>query len=166
MKISFARAKRLAFGTALGLLLSGAACSHKEAPPPPPPAAPPPAPAPAPEPPAPPPATLGAITLGNAIGADKKVSAPLDAFSPKDTIYASVETTGVGNAVPLKAKWTFTDKKGKVIPVHEDALTLDLKGPATNEFHIEKKTPWPKGSYDVEVSLGDKPAEKKSFTVK
>ena len=53
--------------------------------------------------------SAGAISLGKAVGPDKKVSAPVEAFAKGDTIYASVETTGAGTAT-LKAKWTY--KKG------------------------------------------------------
>ena len=54
---------------------------------------------------------------------------------------------------------------GAAVPVNEEAQTVDLDGPATHEFHISKKTPWPKGSYDVEVLLNDKPVVNKKFTV-
>ena len=142
-------------------------CS-KEAPPPPPPAAPPPAPPPPPPPPPPappPPAAVGGVTLGSAIGADKKVTTAAESFGPKATIYASIDTTGTGKGTVIKAKWTFAGKKGAV-PVNEESQTLDLDGPATNEFHLTKKTPWPKGSYDVEIFLNDNSAAKKSFTIK
>lgn len=140
-------------------------CS-KDAPPPPPPAAP--APPPAPTPPPPPaaaPAAVAGVAVGKSVGADKKVATPTDTLGQKDTVYASVETTGVGKATSVKARWTFADKSGKVVPVHEEAQTLDLNGPATHEFHISKKTPWPKGTYNVEILLNDTPAAKKSFVI-
>jgi hypothetical protein len=143
-------------------LLGG--CSKAAPPPPaPPPAAP--LPPPAPPPPAPAPAAVASVSLGKDVGPDKKISAPTETLGPKDTIYASVETTGVGRATRLKATWTFTDKKGKAFPVHEEVQTLDLDGPATHEFHITKKTPWPKGAYSVEVLLNDTSAAKKGFSV-
>lgn len=139
-------------------------CS-KEAPPPPPPAAPAPPPPPPPPAPAPAPAAVGGISLGKSVGSDKKISAPTETFGVKDTIYASVDTTGAGKATVLKAKWTFTDKKGKAVPVHEEAQTLDLNGPATHEFHLSKKTSWPKGAYNLEVVLNDVSAANKGFSV-
>lgn len=159
---------RFVLGACVATFLFSAACSRQEAPPPPPPPAnTAPVPPPAPPPPAPPaPAAVGAITLGKGVGPDKKVTAPSDSFGPKDTIYASVDTTGVGKGTVLTAKWTFTDKKGKTIPVHEEPLTVDLDGPATNEFHVSKKTPWPKGSYEVEIFLAGTSAGKKAFSVK
>ena len=148
-------------------LLAVGGCEHKkEAPPVSAPAAPPPAPPPAPEPPPPPPATVDGVTLGKGIDAGKKVTGETASFGPKDTIYASVATSGIGKGTSLKARWTFTDKKGKVLPVHEEPLTVDLDGPAMNEFHISKKSPWPPGAYEVEIFLGDKSVAKKAFSVK
>jgi hypothetical protein len=151
----------VALGFVAASSLSG--CS-KEAPPPPPPQAAP-APPPPPPPPAPAPAAVTTVSLGKSVGPDKKISAATETFGPKDTIYASVDTTGTGKATALKAKWTFTDKKGKTVPVNEESQTVDLDGPATHEFHISKKSPWPKGAYDVEVLLDDKPAARKRFSV-
>ena len=155
------------FALALASTVALAACGKKEppAPPPPPPAA---APAPAPTT-APPPAPVGVsvstVTLGKAVGADKKVNAATDTFAAKDTIYASVDTTGTGTA-KLAAKWTFTTKDGKTVPVKEDAATITPTGPATSEFHISKPDGWPVGTYQVEISVDGKSAGTKSFTVK
>jgi hypothetical protein len=149
----------LAAATAVAL----AACGKKEPPPPPPP---PPAPAPMPAP-APPPApvgvTLSAVTLGKAVGADKKVTAATEAFAKGDTIHASVDTTGAGSAT-LVAKWTFT-KDGKTVPVKEDTATITPTGPATTEFHISKPDGWPVGNYTVEILLDGKSVATKSFKV-
>jgi len=140
-----------------------AACGKKEPPPPPPP---PPAPAPVPAP-APPPAPVGvmlsAVTLGKAVGADKKVTAATEAFAKGDTIYASVDTTGAGSAT-LVAKWTYT-KDGKTVPVKEDSATITPTGPATSEFHISKPDGWPAGNYSVEILLDGKTVSTKSFKV-
>jgi hypothetical protein len=145
-------------GTGLGL----AGCK-KEAPPPPPPA---PAPAPKVEAPLPAPAvvSVGAITLGKGIGADKKVTDATDSFAKGDTIYAAVETTGSGTAT-LKAKWTF-HKGEKAADVSESTETLNATGPATTAFHVAKPSGWPPGEYQVEIFLGDKSAGVKKFTVK
>src|SRR5262245_12989753 len=143
-----------------------AACGKKEEPPKPAatPAPPPPvvqAPAPAPMPAG---VTVTIISVGKAIGADKKVSAPNETLSKGDTIYASVDTTGAGTAT-LKAKWTY-HKDGKVAVVKEDTQTIVPTGPATSEFHISKPDGWPLGDYQVEVFIDDKPAGAKKFSVK
>lgn len=113
----------------------------------------------------PPPVGVSSLTLGNAIGADKKIAAPLEAFGPKDTIYASVETTGVGHA-KLRALWTFV-RGEQTAKVDETVIEFDSTAPAVNEFHVSKPSGWPKGDYKVEIFLGDAttPAMTKTFTV-
>jgi hypothetical protein len=141
------------------LIMIAAACGKNEPPAP----APPPEPAPAAAP-APAGVTGGAISLGKAVGPDKKISAPADTFAKADTIYASVETSGSGTAV-LKAKWTYS-KGGQSTDVKDDSQTIMPTGPATSEFHISKPGGWPTGDYQVEVFVDDKSIGTKSFTVK
>ena len=142
-------------------LAAGIAACSKEAPPPPPKPAAPPAPAPTP---APAPVSVASATLGSAVGGDKKVTQAKESFAKKDTIYASIDTTGTGKA-NLKARWTFTTKGGKTVPVKEDTQTIDATGPATTEFHISKPDGWPAGSYQVEILQDDKVVQTKKFTV-
>lgn len=146
-------------------VLGFAGCKKEEPPPPPPPPA---APAPAPKveapAPAPAPVSVTNITLGKAIGADKKVTTAMDTFAKADTIYASVETAGTGNAT-IKAKWTFT-KGDKTADVSEATEAIAATGPAVSAFHVSKPSGWPPGDYQVEIMLGDKSAGIKKFTVK
>jgi hypothetical protein len=140
------------------------ACGKKEPPAPPPAPAPAPMPAPAPAPaPVPPGVTVSSVSIGKAVGADKKVTAASDTFAKGDTIYASVDTTGSGSAT-LAAKWTYT-KDGKTVPVKEDTATISATGPATSEFHISKPDGWPVGTYQVDITVDGKPAATKSFKV-
>jgi hypothetical protein len=142
----------------LPLLIAALACGKKEAPAPPP--------APAAAAPAPAPISVTSIKLANAIGADKKIAEGSSNFSLKDTIYASIETDGATASAKLEAKWTFTGSKGPV-PIHDDSLDLvNVTAATTNEFHISKKTPWPKGAYQVEILLNGASAGKKDFSVK
>lgn len=157
------RIRHLALVAAASIVL--AACGKNEPPPPPPP---PPAPAPAPAPPPPPPpppagVTLSSVSLGKAVGADKKVSAATEVFAKGDTIHASIDTTGAGSATVM-AKWSFT-KDGKTVPVKEESATLNATGPATTEFHISKPDGWPAGNYQVEILVNGKSASTKSFKV-
>src|SRR5689334_15353748 len=118
-----AMTRRLLFTLFVAALVALNACSKKEeAPKAETPPAPVPAPA-APPPPAPPAGvTAAGLALGNAIGADKKVTQPSETFGKKDTIYASVDTTGTGTAT-LKAKWTY-HKGEKETVVKEDSQTI------------------------------------------
>src|SRR4029078_3062462 len=70
-------------------VLAGVACNKSKNEPPPPAAE-----APAPPAPAAQPVRVMAVTLGRAVGADKRVATALDTFAPTDTIYASVDTQG------------------------------------------------------------------------
>lgn len=108
--------------------------------------------------------TVATITLGNAVGADKKVTRAGDSFGAKDTIHASVETTGTGTAT-LKAKWTYR-KNGKEAIVKEDTQTIAPTGRASSEFHVSKPDGWPAGDYQVEIFVADKSAGTKNFTIK
>jgi hypothetical protein len=144
-----------ALSTLLLILLT--ACGKKEEPP----AS---APAPAAEPaPLPVGISAGTISLGKAVGPDKKVSAPVEVFAKADTIYASIETTGAGSAT-LKARWTYR-KGDQTAVVNEESQPITPTGPATTEFHISKPGGWPTGPYQVELFLDDKSVGVKNFTV-
>jgi len=138
-----------ATGLAVLLALTMSACSKKPAPPATPatPAV----------------VTVKAVTVGKAIGADKRVTAPASSFARTDTIYAAVETDGSGTAT-LKAKWTY-HKGDKVAVVNENSQTLVATGPAVTEFHISKPDGWPTGDYQVEVLLNDASAGAQKFAV-
>lgn len=105
--------------------------------------------------------TVGAITLGSAVGADKRVTAPKETFGVRDTIYASVETNGTGTGQKLKAVWTMGSDT-----VRTDSLMLDLTGPAVSEFRISRPRAWPAGAYRLTVTLNDGAAQAKDFTVR
>jgi hypothetical protein len=149
---------------ALAFVALGLAACKKDPPP-----APAPAPAPPPTAPAPAPAPAGvsvsSATLGSAVGADKKVTAPKESFAKNDTIYVAVDTSGSGTAT-VKAKWTYIGKDGKSTPVKEDSQTIQASGPSTTEFHISKPDGWPVGDYQVEVLVDDKVVQTKRFSVK
>jgi ABC-type Fe3+-hydroxamate transport system substrate-binding protein len=138
------------------LTLAGCGRSKEEAPPPPVSEAPS-----IPAPPAAQPFAVTGVTLGKAVGADKKVAAATDTFAPADTIYASVDTQGAAPTAALTAKWTYQDGQ----TVHEETQTLAPTGPATTEFHVSKPDGWPKGSYTVEILLDGISAQRASFRV-
>ena len=136
-----------------------AACKKEApAPPPEPTAAPMPTAAPTPA----PAVTITDLSLGKALGPDKKVQAPSDSFKPKDTIFAVVSTDGSAASSVIAVKWTFGDGQ----TVKEDTKTIAPTGPATTEFSIQKASGWPKGSYKVETTVDGKPGPSKTFTVK
>ncbi|HEX5123313.1 MAG TPA: hypothetical protein VFV97_08695 [Rhodanobacteraceae bacterium] len=156
----------LALGLAGALTLAACNKSPENAPPPAT-ATPPPAPATVS---APPPAATPAqqgvsvtsVDLGTAVGADQKVTSPTTAFSPKDTIYAAVSTTGTAANATLSAKWTYQDGQ----TVNDSSQTIAPTGPAVTTFHISKPDGWPAGNYKVEISLDGNAVSSKDFSVK
>src|SRR5687768_12280641 len=149
----------IAVATALFGTLALVGCKKKEEAVVPPPAASEPAPAPTPEP-AVAATTVTTVDLGNAVGADNRIAAPLTAFAKKDTIHASVATDG-GSAAKLNAKWTFQD--GQV--VHTEDKTVPA-GPQVTDFQISKPDGWPAGKYKLEVSLDGNVVQTREFDVK
>ncbi|EIL98148.1 hypothetical protein RHOFW104T7_16045 [Rhodanobacter thiooxydans] len=105
--------------------------------------------------------TVGSVELGSTVDANHKILASGTSFAPKDTIYASVDTSGNGNAT-LAAKWTYQD--GQV--VHEDSKTLNAMGPETTAFMISKPDGFPAGNYKVDISLDGNQVASKDFSVK
>jgi hypothetical protein len=157
---------RLTIALLAALSLGLAGCGRKEAPEPapqPPPAAS--TPAPSAPPPAPAAVAVTTITIGNAVNADNKVTASSSTLGRKDTVYASVDTTGSGTAT-LKARWTYLQPGQPPTVVNEETLTINPAGPATTEFHISKPDGWPTGEYQVEIFANDVPAGTQRFTVK
>jgi hypothetical protein len=109
--------------------------------------------------------SVSMVTLGNAIDANKKITTAVDTFTPKETVYASVDTIGTGPA-KLRALWSFV-RGEKVAKVDETTIEISPTGPATSEFHVSKPSGWPKGDYKVEIFLNEAavPAQTKTFKV-
>ena len=117
---------------------------------------------PAPVEPAPAPAAMAVTTvdLGNAVGADNRVAAPMTSFATTDTIHASVATDG-GSAGNLTAKWTFQD--GQVVDTQDKSVAA---GPQVTDFSISKPDGWPAGKYTLEISSGGMVAQTREFELK
>jgi hypothetical protein len=117
--------------------------------------------APAPVEPAPAPmsASVSSVDLGNAVGADNKVTMASTSFAKADTIHASVATDGGGGK--LGAKWTYQD--GQVVDSQEKAV---MSGPQVTDFSITKPDGWPAGKYKVEISLDGNVVQSRDFEVK
>jgi hypothetical protein len=101
------------------------------------------------------------VALGKHIGPDKKVTDATDTFAPKDSIFASVHTTGT-NSGKITAHWTFQD--GQV--VDDRSETISGKGDDYTEFHIAKPSGWPAGKYTLHVLVDGTEVQTKDFTVK
>lgn len=143
-------------------------CKKKEEPAPMPPAASEPATTtPAPMPAATATASVTGVDLGNAVGADMRVAAPMGTFSPKDTIHASVLTAtsdpAASVAGKLGAKWTHVDSNQTV---HEESKDLTFAGDGVTDFQISKPDGWPTGKYKVEIMLDGNVVQTREFEVR
>lgn len=110
-----------------------------------------------------PPATsliVSSVDLGNAVGADKKVTKPGTSFAKADTIHASVATDG-SKASTVTARWTFQD--GQVVHTEDKSVP---SGPQVTDFSISKPDGWPAGDYKLEVLVDGNVAQTKDFSVK
>ena len=108
------------------------------------------------------PVSVTSVDLGNAIGADNKVSSMMSTFGTKDTIYTSVMTDGTATNAPLMVMWTYQDGQ----EVGTETKTLNTTGPTVTEFHASKPSGWPTGKYKVEVMLNGVTVQSRDFEVK
>ncbi len=142
-------------------------CKKKEEPAPLPPVASEPAPMPTPAPAMAATAMVSSVDLGNAVGADMRVTAPMTTFGPKDTIYAAVSTgtsdPAASVASKLGAKWTHVDSNQTV---HEESKDMALAGDGVTDFQISKPDGWPTGKYKVEIMLDGAVVQTRGFDVK
>jgi len=102
------------------------------------------------------------VTIGRSLGNDKHVNDATDSFTPHDTIYTSVHTTGAAPNTAVAVRWTFQD--GQTIGDHTE--TISPTGDEYTEFHISQPKGWPVGKYTVHVMLNGQEVQKKDFEVK
>lgn len=103
------------------------------------------------------------IQVGKGVGSDKKVGDQTTSFGVRDTMYVAVITDGAAKDAKLTAKWTYNDKQ----VVKESSQTISPAGGETaTEFHIDKKSAWPKGKYKVEIMLNGVSAGTKDLEVR
>lgn len=102
------------------------------------------------------------VKLGNKLDANKQVTNTTDTFTPRDTIFASVHTTGTAQNAQVVARWTFQDGQ----TVDERTESVSPSGDAYTEFHIAKPSGWPAGKYTLHVLLNGQEVQTKDFTVK
>jgi hypothetical protein len=109
------------------------------------------------------PVRVSDIQVGKSVGTDKKVGNQTTSFGVRDTMYVAVVTDGAAKDAKLTTKWTYNGKQ-VVKELNETVSTTG--GEAVTDFHVEKKTAWPKGKYQVEVLLNGVSAGTKDLEVK
>ena len=109
------------------------------------------------------PVRVSDIQVGKGVGSDKKVGNQTTTFGVRDTMYVAVITDGAARDAKLTTKWTFNDRQ----VVDESSQTISPSGGETaTEFHVVKKSAWPKGKYKVEVMLNGISAGTRDLEVK
>lgn len=105
---------------------------------------------------------IAEVDLGKGLQADKSIRDETDDFARRDTVFASVRTTGTSNSATITARWTFED--GQV--VDERTETISPSGDAYTTFFITQPGGLPAGKYTLSVLLNGAEAQKKEFEVK
>jgi hypothetical protein len=104
--------------------------------------------------------TVTTIDLGNAVGADNRVTTPGTSFAGTDTIHASVATDGSAGG-NLTATWTYQD--GQVVDTQDKAIPAGMQ---VTDFSISKPDGWPAGHYKLEISNNGMVVQTREFDVK
>ena len=103
------------------------------------------------------------VQVGKSVGTDMKVGNQTTSFGVRDTMYVAVVTAGAAKDAKLTTKWTYNGKQ----VVKETSQTISPAGGETvTEFHVDKKSAWPKGKYQVEVWLNGVSSGTKDLEVK
>jgi hypothetical protein len=100
-----------------------------------------------------------ALQLGRSLNPDNTVANHTTTFKPKDTIYASVLTSTIGEGT-IAVRWTF---QGRI--VGEPSKHVRYKGPAATEFSLTNSGGFPAGNYKVEVFIDGQPVSDRAFRV-
>jgi hypothetical protein len=105
------------------------------------------------------PLRVASIQLGRALNEDHTVSSFTTTFTPDDSVYLSVLTTGVGSGT-ISVRWKYG---GAVIaePKREVSYRID----AATDFRLQSGGSFPTGSYSVEVFLNGQSAATRAFSV-
>jgi hypothetical protein len=102
------------------------------------------------------------VDMGRHVDAENKVTDKTDDFAPRDTIYASVHTSGTANNGVVVGRWTFED--GTVVDEKTDSVTTS--GDARSVFYLIRPGGFAKGTYTLHVLVDDKEVRTKDVVVK
>ena len=105
------------------------------------------------------PLRVSTIQLGRSLNPDNTVASFTTVFTPMETVYLSVVTTGVGSGT-LSVRWTYG---GRV--VEEATKKVSYRDLAATDFSLKSVAGFPPGEYSVEVFLDGQPAGTRAFRV-
>ena len=102
---------------------------------------------------------VASIQLGRAVNADHTVSSFTTTFTPDESVYLSVLTTGVGSGT-ISVRWTYA---GRVID--EPKKDVSYRIDAATDFRLQSAGGFPEGEYTADVFLNGQPAGTRTFKV-
>ena len=100
-----------------------------------------------------------AVQLGRSLNADKTVAQHTTTFTPGETIYLAVITTGIGSGV-VSVRWWLADRL-----VSERKAEVSSRNDKVTEFRLQSTGPFPIADYRVEIFLDGKLVETRPFRV-
>jgi hypothetical protein len=104
------------------------------------------------------------LTLGTAVDAAHRITAPGTRFAQDaKTLYASVDTRGQTAKATLNARWRYLEGDGQLISSISQSIAAD--GPATTTFTLHNPDLWPEGKYRIEIFLDDAPVIQRDFEI-
>lgn len=102
------------------------------------------------------------LTLGASLDSGQRVAAATTTFSPEQTIYASVLTSGAASPVVLSAKW-FYRETGELVNTASQVIAPNES--VVSSFHISKPDGWLAGDYQVQIYVDNVLAARQDFDV-
>lgn len=99
------------------------------------------------------------IQLGRSLNADNSVREHATAFTPKDSIYIAVLTTGRGSGT-LSVRWSLGSRV-----LDEARKQVSYTDSAATDFGLKSGWGFPIGEYTAEVFLDGQPAGSRKFRV-
>lgn len=104
------------------------------------------------------------LTLGTAVDAAHRITAPGTRFAPDaKMLYASVDTRGQTAEATLNARWRYLEGEGQLISSISQSIAAD--GPATTTFTLHNPDLWPEGKYRIEIFLDGAPVVQRDFEI-
>ena len=102
------------------------------------------------------------VLLGRTLDAEQVVQADRDSFSPRDTIHASVLSTGAHQGLTLSAHWLGPDGAS----IADTAQVVAPTQPTATTFSLHNPQPWPVGDYKLELAVNEHVLQTREFHVR
>lgn len=99
------------------------------------------------------------LQLGRGVNEDETVKNHTTVFKPDETVYVSIQTSGVGSGT-LGVRWTYGERV-----IGEPKEEVSYRDVAATEFHLQSAGGFPPGDYKVEAFLDGQPVGSRTFKV-